>query len=261
MLFNFTNYILEGIKEIDELYLLTEQILEYLSFRHTEIITELNTDGYMNYEMINMIYNASDYKLLIPFITKFTLNIEITNDMKSNNLRGMFLPDDEENYKETGWIFLNFDLPQLKQNIQQGYVKFNDKQQAFKHGLIKTYKEVLVHELQHAYDYYRTKGKFVNNKLTYDYKKDINKATDMNSITVIDNIFDENIQKKYFNLPHEIWARFTETINQLDLSMNFNDLLIDFKKKFRKFDIISDEQKKRVIKALYKYYNIKKGNI
>jgi hypothetical protein len=69
----------------------------------------------------------------------------------------------------------------------------------------------LMHELQHAYDDYRSKGMVYNTKQFQDYWKQY-AENEVNQTKM------EDLEKfkKYSNLPHEVWARFSQTVAGLD---------------------------------------------
>lgn len=123
--------------------------------------------------------------------------------------------------------------------------------------LYKTYYSTLIHELQHVYDDYLSDGKVFKTKKTEIYNDKIKKG-------ILD--FD------YYDLPHEINARFTQAIN----NMNFFNVNYDVetdtdtvtKKTFQEakkyfeeyamkhYDILDDKIKKRLIKRLYQYWEL-----
>ncbi|MFW6243425.1 MAG: hypothetical protein ACOC2W_04630, partial [bacterium] len=106
----------------------------------------------------------------------------------------------------------------------------------------------LQHELQHAFDDYRSNGKYIKNKQYNNYRKHKDELD-----------YDTRL-KQYLNLSHEIWARFTEAISKIyehpHLASNkkFNEIWEEFKRVFKIKNITDENTIKRLQKALYKYH-------
>lgn len=264
MIYNYNNYlhlIFEGINEIDELYILADEIIEYFSFNYKEIEEEIEADGYMNYPLVKMIYNTKNYKTLVPFFSNFKLTIEASVDFNSDKMAGVFIPDKYNEYDNEGSVLLNYGSKRFKDSLERSKKKYNNIQEAYKNSLTETFKLILVHEIQHAYDYFRSESNFRKNKQTYKYNKKYSEVELSDDVKQNDAFFrSEDYQNTYLKLPHEVWARFSETVGVLDYNKPFNDVLNDFKKKLRGYDILSDNQKKRIKNTLYKYYDTKKGS-
>jgi len=247
MITDFNMFINEGHNEIDEIYLLADQVITYFGERSSVFYKELKEDDYISKNLIDMIYNPSDYKILIPFITEFELVIEFSKIDSERNV-AVFMEEGEDEYEDKGSIVVNIKLEQFNKNLQICRVKYKTPNDILKNALSMTYRKVLAHELQHAYDYFRSKGKYSRNKKTDEYRKEVDeRGLETNKIA----------QELYFKLPHEQWARFTETIEDLDFNADFKDVLNQFKSKFRKYNLLSEMEKNRLTKALYKYYDEK----
>lgn len=120
--------------------------------------------------------------------------------------------------------------------------------------LEESFKDIIVHELQHAYDDFRTDGKFVRHKKTQDFFKMIQNRTDK-------DLKNKEEYIKYLNLPHELWGRFAQTVsnfNENDWSEDFILILKGFRNGFEGYEYLNDKDKKRLIKALYKLHDINK---
>lgn len=101
---------------------------------------------------------------------------------------------------------------------------------------------VLAHEMQHAYDDYRSKGKAFYSKATVKY---------FNNKKLGTSDYDS-----YLNLSHEIWARFTETALSMDpTETDFRKWARSFQSNFLGWKLMNEKQKKRLIKELYKYFD------
>lgn len=102
---------------------------------------------------------------------------------------------------------------------------------------VKSITSTLAHEIQHHLDNVKSNGNFVNNKQTFNYV--INPK-----------------DRAYYRLPHEIWARMTEAIYKVNVLyiMNVRDYIERFKEEFVAWTFISENDKKKLIKNVYKYY-------
>ncbi len=118
---------------------------------------------------------------------------------------------------------------------------------------------VIRHELQHAYDYYISDGKFNSDKKSKDfYSKRVDNDGE------IDPEAKQKQKVKYFRLQHEINARFTQTISELngyglvnnDGSMvTLKDYLEGFKKKFLAWDLMTPKIQKYLMRRASQYYH------
>ena len=99
----------------------------------------------------------------------------------------------------------------------------------------------LIHELQHFYDKCRSKGKYTQNKQTSDYIENDGRT------------FDD-----YLKLPHEVSARFTETIRRLDIdgsNISLQLYIDDFINKFQGWGKMTDKVKKSLIRRVSKHWH------
>jgi len=139
----------------------------------------------------------------------------------------------------------------------------------------KEFESALLHELQHAYDDYRSGGKIYQTKQWEDYLEKYGTKID-NAIkdTQIDTI---KKYKEYVNLPHEIWARFIQTISEIkffeavdfdEKTENFvyemnplNDVIKKFINRFVGLHDISEEMKRKLIKRVAQFWHLEKEKI
>lgn len=251
MVTSFNEFLNEGQTEVNEIYLLADQIIEFFAKRNDKFYKEIKEDGYIEDYLVKMVFNPSKYKTLIPFISQFDLLIQFNKD-ENRNIKGEFSMN-SDTYEPSASIIINTNNKWFESNIEMGYDKYKDNEyEILKYGLSKTFRSSIAHELQHAYDYFRSEGKFSKSKQSAEFYKQVNK----------DNILDgfsPEAEKMYNNLPHEQWARFTETMEELVFDGGFKDVLNQFKDKYRNFNALSEKDKNRLIKALYVYYDNKKG--
>lgn len=116
---------------------------------------------------------------------------------------------------------------------------------------------VLIHETQHAYDYFISEGKFITDKSSKEFYKDKKDQTPKS---------DEKkslMKVKYLRLKHEVNARFTQAINDMPWIIHTNDssrlitpteYIDEFKGKFAGWDIMTPKIKKYLLRRASQYY-------
>tara|TARA_R110000772_G_scaffold17946_3_gene49947 strand:+ start:112715 stop:114205 length:1491 start_codon:yes stop_codon:yes gene_type:complete len=138
----------------------------------------------------------------------------------------------------------------------------------------------LLHELQHTYDIWRSKGNAINKQSTKKYSDSQTKYKEIRS-KVRANLTPHELQaagnheKRYLNLPHEINARFTQALHNLtlvsldwdtfdDIKAPWEEVYREFKSKFVGWRFLGDKNKRRLTQRVAKMYqeaseNMKKG--
>lgn len=151
---------------------------------------------------------------------------------------------------------------------------YKNRTSAVKQITSREYKSILLHELIHAYDHYRSSGKALLNP-NYDNKL-VNKYTDTSIEKTKEEIeiLQDNF-KKYLNMRYEVDARFAEAIMStdfytldLDKTMeqrkkvyfikDFKDAFNMFTNKFYAYRALDEDQKKRVQSKFGKFYLLEK---
>lgn len=136
------------------------------------------------------------------------------------------------------------------------------------------YYKTMVHELQHAFDAFRSNNSNDYHQQSFDYQQKAYKGKkaagkDYQDMTPQDMKDYQTYMTAYYKLPHEISARFTHTVRDLNVteltrderpgSMKrvirpFSRFLEDFQRKFEGYDKMRERVKKNLIRRLYKYY-------
>ena len=137
--------------------------------------------------------------------------------------------------------------------------------------------DTLLHELQHAYDAFRSMGKAL--KKDKEYLKSKDKELDILSkkdMSEEDKKFLGDLHTKYLNLPHEINARFTQAINKIKFFeydivdkrkgeleevyklIPLREVIEKFKKKFIGWDLLSDKYKRKLIRKVSQFWHYEK---
>lgn len=236
--------IVEGYKEINEISKLSDEIVNLLALSWVRISRVISRQGVFSTSLNKIITNKESYKTLNDFIENSNLAIVFFKSNPKN--RGGFIEDQDDNGQLTIGININYD--KFYGELSKQRLTSNDERQVKINAVNNIFKPIMVHELQHAYDHYRSNGNFKNTKKTHEF---IGKYGD--NIENWDK--DPELLKNYYNLPHEIWARFSQAAYKLDLNKDINQFYQDFKNSFYKYELLSDEDKKRLGKAIYKYYD------
>lgn len=251
--------ILEGVQEQFELRKLRDEILDYFAVQNTHAIC--HNFQYHNYKkqplrdlyekgqglriwefkVLESNIDVDNYQILNAFLFNYqpaTLGIKFDPHMEKRDA-GKY------NYR-TNTIILNFYSTafvqlMLEQNEQLDCVTKIKKTLSLIHG------KNLLHELQHAYDAFRSKNKYSSDKKSKKYYSTKN------------TLSKKEKDDLYLILPHEYWARFSETIGYIMFAgkPTFPIYLKVFSENFEGWDLLEDSDKRRLIKALYKYYNLK----
>lgn len=139
----------------------------------------------------------------------------------------------------------------------------------------RRFESALLHELQHAYDDWRSNGKALAQSDEY---VDLSKR-----VTVIKKAYKElseedkqlinKYRKLYYNLKHEVDARFTEAIKKTSFyqwlpddnfnmeAVPYNKCLETFTNNFEHYNMLKPSEKNRVIKRFSKIYVLEKEAI
>lgn len=125
----------------------------------------------------------------------------------------------------------------------------------------KAMASTLLHELQHAYDHYRSEGKF--NKVDPEKSEKLDQAFKTDQKLGQERL--NQLYKDYMNLPHEVWARFSQAIDALESKnmiqgQDFNKVKEEFEKVMDGYKDLKDKMKKRILKTLYKYWDDEQGS-
>lgn len=139
--------------------------------------------------------------------------------------------------------------------------------------------KVMLHEMQHAYDSFRSKGKAFNKQFGNDYVDRLKNRDKMDISKEEDREFLNKLAIEYLNFPHEINARFTEAINKTTfIDLDFKDIedgeikvvedmyplekvIKDFKNNFVGYEYLSEKDKKRLIRKVSQFWHLDKERI
>jgi hypothetical protein len=260
------NIIVEGYKEHDEMDKLTTEIIKYFAEKNIATVNRFLKKNIIsfNYDfaLIDEIANVNNYSIIADFIRNSNVSIELDHNVKLNSKA------DYSSQNKQIKIYISNDNEDSKNNLNSIITPYlnDDKQVEYEDSfkIIKTflgvsYRNDILHELQHAYDDYRSDNKYRTDKESIKYYKDVKSGIYKEDSKMTPEEF-----KIYSSLPHEYWARFSESLNDLHYDIrsknkSFNDIYNRFKTTIRGWENISPDNQKRVLKALYGYYNLING--
>lgn len=267
----------DDVEIIDETYKSVNEIHELAG----DIImksAEQNAENYNKNKAFDYFYGIN---LKIIDSTKYD---EIASFVKDTNLNIFFVPYDNNKlgvkgsysyYREDMYdpksekdITIYYDFYSLRDDINS-YI--NEWGEITTRDLyIKVYDKIkssLIHELQHAFDDYRSKNKI--------YQTIENRNYMLNQIKNA-QVKDFKTVKQYLNLPHEIWARFSDTVNQIyfygfDIIEEKNELLFfmypmhkvikDFGRNFSGYRLLSEKMKRKLIRKIAQFWHYEEEKI
>lgn len=202
----------EGYKEADELDKLATEIITFFTEKNYPIVNRINKrsnkenvkDYYFNFNMVNIedaIIKKEIYNELEDFISirNRPLWIIISDNIKYSHYSGneniIRLKNQEYKFKE----LLDYHIKVAPKDPDDNSINADYAKRIIRSILGTLYRSTLVHELQHAYDHFRSNGKYTNDKKSRNYYKNFN--------AMVDDMSNKNFLK-YLKLPHEYWARF-----------------------------------------------------
>lgn len=215
-----------------------------------------------------------EYTKLKNFINDYELGLLIV-DKNTIDAKGIFGQIDAD----TGRITMGIDMGRLKSTVERDILPNVDPALGYSEIVLMTaeleqYKKdvyfgiysnqffsTLLHELQHAYDSWRSEAKFLNTKSGVNYR---NKYSN--------NVMGDEKQKLiYLKQQHEINARFAQMIAQVSffelnlgddkskpmdyrVMLDFKEVLDEFKRSFVGYEEMTPKTKERLLNRLYKMY-------
>ena len=238
-------------------------------FEHVQI-SEATKDSQGKYKKLEKFVNAN-------------LTIRISYNKKAKYDRASYISGENVGHilEHPKRIILNFD-DNFVERIKTIINDYNKLKIPFNYinlysAMYYSFHSSLVHELQHAYDDYRSGGKIFKTKDNMAFEKE-KVALEKE---VADDVWTNNspLLKQYFNLSHEYWARFSQAIDKTRfVSSDFGttddgrsffktemssikDVVGDFRSNFEHWNALSDGSGKfskvqvRLIKAVVVFWH------
>lgn len=236
-----------SIKEIEDFsyYLLKyvlekniPDILEFMEFNNSNF----SSDYLFHKEYLNVVYQKSgkNYKKLDSFLKNTRIVFSIDNDAeKEYGQRGSYSysPGDKTTNKRSSDHAISIQLSEenmQKISKQINYI-LNDDLSKDKAGDILMYCLILlkdnslsylIHEMQHAYDDFRSNEHMLNSKQMLDFQSKYQSENKERENQDKKQEFNPEKYKDYLRLVPEIWARFAQamtTIQFTDVEFDFNE--------------------------------------
>lgn len=210
--------------------------------------------------------DGTKYPSLGNFVQDMKIHIfYVTNNNNGNKGEYSYyrtLEKNKFNPKIEREINVYYDFESFKSEVNT-YIREGKLNLGMFYSLIFRMYSTLVHELQHAFDDYRSGGQIYNSKEFKDYRNDNRSIMD-----------DLNKVKKYLNLPHEIWARFSQTMLKLRFyDVDFTDdgvvyrmyplngVVKSFPYYFEGFAHLSQNMKRKLISKVAQFWHLEKDKI
>ena len=245
------NVLNETYESFVELKILAQDIIDWYS-------DKIEKDAAYSYIPIEEIYDLQkfikrDYKVLKEFV---------------NSSIGFICHYLHDSQLDTGSYIQSTEYNLLKELLPADNVKeISKKIEEYKIGLIlidsiSMKVGTVIHELQHAYDDFRAKGKLVSTKMGSRFLK--------KEKLIKNKVRKPDISKAYYRTPHELSAFFVKTLNYINFfydetEMNLKDfhtLYDEFKENFQGYDYLTSKDKKILARKFSQYYyKLKERNI
>jgi hypothetical protein len=272
----------ETYGSIQELKKLTDDILYEVASKNYPDYQRNNIFGYI-YGIHLGDMDATRYREIGDFVKNHNVQVYFTpykeGDVGVNaKTKGTYLfpsTTDKRDYK-TGFgreINVNYNYNEMKNavdtmlkekdaegknfNVTDIYSKFSSRLHL-----------TLLHELQHAYDEYRSKGMAFQSKQSVSFQKKYPQKAAAD--TKMEELAELNKFKSYSNLPHEVWARFTQAVTNvpffnvdMDASENYfiyamnplHNVVKKFTTYFENWRLLPEKMKWTLIKRVSQFWH------
>lgn len=271
----------ESYKSQNELSLLSEKIIDMISIK-TNIKYGSDSKLYDLESVKLMDINYNEFSEIKKFIIDFRDMPVIVTDNKGvegydlGGKNGVYLYNGKNRY-----IFIN-KLEEVIKGVNNGAdligSVYKDKVELIEGKLNSLCKSTMIHELQHAFDDWRSKGKALKepNEYINDKIRDRELSSkDISKLKEEELDFISKHYKDYLNLKHEVDARFTSAINDIsfyDLDFDesidknknvyvmnsFDKVKSDFKYKMGDYRFLNHKDRWRVLRKLGQFYEMEK---
>jgi len=259
----------ETYKSVNEIKQLANDVIKSIASNNIKQIKQNGEIRYIAGTYLNNI-DTSKFDEIKNFIND--TNIAIMIDEKTSSTRGSYItPTFRSPYKANipREIEINVDdldglLERIDKKVKETGVDKYDEHDLYFDLFYELYGP-LIHELQHAYDDYRSGSKMYQTKEFEEYQKKF-----------IENQINSDIEqaKKYVNLPHEIWARFSQAMHKVHFTdMDIKDgkivfemkpikkVVKDFVRHFDHYSELSDQMKKKLTKKVVQFWHYEQDNL
>jgi hypothetical protein len=239
------------------------------ALRHWCKIWEKNREVNINHEVYSVhFYEKGKYDTLDRFLYNTSIKFEFAPKLKSLGVCKSLNQFEHE-------ITLRLtekEIEDLQDDLDYYIGDAETSFDSFVYWATNKYQRVLIHELQHAYDGWRSKMNFGQKQRDPSYQEKYKKANiakdkDRNDWTDKDMKDVLTHQRAYMRLDHEISARFVDTLSELSVwtvkrvdgrrqkvVKPWKEYFYDFKTQFMGWEEVTTAQKKSLKRKLAKAY-------
>lgn len=255
--------IIEGARDAKEIGNITSEIINFVSENNFPIVNRIAKRNNGDYHFNKDVFSISGVALknqydVLDSLIKSNLSFWFVNNIKNSYFSGdgggqIRINHPSKNFIST--LKYNIESSHDLRDLEDGSFSKEDCIKILKISVGASYRRIIAHEIQHALDYLKSKGKYTSDlKSKNYYKKLISDPRDINSKDMSQKEY-----LTYLNLPHEYWARFTEYVadnSPYFFTNPFDKVLKDFKDSniIRFNSIKSSKDKRRLLKAIYKVW-------
>ena len=208
----------ENYESVKEIHQLADEVIKFFAKKNINIVLnnldDVSEIKFFNSFLLSEVYQNSNkqYKILEDFLIETKINILFLPKIDNRYGDYSLYPDEKYNpslYREINIYYENEFLIKL-QNLINESIEFNEA--SFYFILHLNFLSHFIHEIQHAFDDYRSKSQIFKTKEfrefieTVSQKEINNKKKDLNDM------------KKYLNFTHEVWARFAQTVEKINFT-------------------------------------------
>lgn len=207
-----------SIKEIKEL---ANQTLIFIAKVNLEaFLRQVKSNQYIDYVMpirLLEVYqeNPRKFQTLSDFLVDTNIYVKVSKAVRDSGVLGHYTRMDEPEYDKgrTREIVL-FPDSDFYNKLTEDYSK--EKEHDYRDAYFTmwyAFHSTLEHEIQHAYDDYRSKSKLFQARKTKEYNKKHTMANGRPAVYANPEL-NQKKHQEYLKLQHEIWARFTQAVNE-----------------------------------------------
>lgn len=207
-----------SIKEIKEL---ANDVLVYLAKINLDsFLRQVNSNSYIDYLMpvrLLEVYqeNPKKFSTLSDFLINTKIYVKVSRTVRDSGVLGHYTHIKEPEYdKEKYREIVLFPGTDFYNRLTSDYSKekAHDYRDAY-FTMWYAFHSTLEHEIQHAYDDYRSNSKLFQARKSQEYVKKHTMANGRSAVYANPEL-NKRKHQEYLKLQHEIWARFTQAVNE-----------------------------------------------
>jgi hypothetical protein len=268
----------EGYREVDDLDRIATAATEWFVKRNSKSVIALSkgrsvgdrpaTDNFAEQVLDKIRFSAdtvklsdlkAKYSIVADFVKSWgSLKIEMTKNITSFGVW--------QRKGKSGLIQIKLDTKIFGQilsvNIdnalrKDGSVNSSDAEKILRTAMMNSHKTYILHELQHAYDEWRSNGLYASDKRSVKYYE---KSAYQTSGAGAEKPMSPEEWAEYVQLPHEYWARFSEAMKKIfnkpiAFLKPYPQILKMFTKEIVGWEYLQPTDRRRLVKALEKYWS------